>query len=156
MTSWPMKLMLGSAILVGGTGLVYAVMRYLMEPADPWAVINHPWQPLVQHLHVLVAPLLVFGVGLLWSGHVMRRYRSGEKRGRLSGCAAALSAAPMVLSGYLIQVTTAPSWRLTWVVIHVATSLFWMVGFAVHQVVARRRLDSAAPLADPGPAEPWN
>ena len=56
--------------LVGGTGLVYAAMRYLMNPTDEWSVVNHPWQPHVQHLHVLVAPLLVFAAGLIWSRHV--------------------------------------------------------------------------------------
>jgi hypothetical protein len=31
-------------------------MRCLAEPADEWAVVNHPWQPHLQHLHVLAAP----------------------------------------------------------------------------------------------------
>ena len=50
-----------ATILVGGGGLVYAWMRYFVRPDDPFAVVNHPWQPDVQHLHVLAAPLLVSG-----------------------------------------------------------------------------------------------
>ena len=42
-----------ATLLVGGTGLVYAWMRYLVHPADPFAVVNHPLQPLAQHLHIL-------------------------------------------------------------------------------------------------------
>ena len=49
-------------LAVSGTGLVYAWMRYLAEPVDEWAIVNHPWQPHTQHLHILTAPLLVFAV----------------------------------------------------------------------------------------------
>ncbi|HPK65509.1 MAG TPA: hypothetical protein PKX99_02905 [Thermoanaerobaculia bacterium] len=54
------------SLLVGGTGLVYAWMRYVATPADPDAVVSHPWQPMVQHLHVLTAPLLVLAIGALF------------------------------------------------------------------------------------------
>ncbi|HSL83715.1 MAG TPA: hypothetical protein VLF66_13150, partial [Thermoanaerobaculia bacterium] len=74
-----------STVLVAGTGVVYAAMRYLMEPTDPFAVVNHPLQPTVQHLHVLVAPLLVFGVGLIWREHVWKHFRNGVRSGRRSG-----------------------------------------------------------------------
>ena len=43
--------------LVIGTGIVYAWMRYALAPVDDYAVVNHPLQPLTQHLHILVAPL---------------------------------------------------------------------------------------------------
>ena len=55
-----------ASLLVGGTGIVYAVMRYACTPADPFAVVNHPWQPQAQHWHVLLAPTLVFALGLIW------------------------------------------------------------------------------------------
>jgi hypothetical protein len=96
-------------LLVVGTGIVYAVMKYLMEPADEWTVVNHPWQPHVQHLHVLAAPLLVFAGGLIWRHHVLKRLRDKGSNGRASGLALALQFAPMVLSGYLIQVCPASS-----------------------------------------------
>ena len=65
-------------LAVCGTGLVYAWMRYLVEPVDEWAVVNHPWQPHMQHLHVLLAPLLVFAVGLIWSAHVLGKLKNGR------------------------------------------------------------------------------
>ena len=72
--AWSLHL---SNLLVGGTGVVYAWMRYVVEPTDPFAVVNHPQQPLVQHLHILVAPLLVFVSGVIFKHHVWARVSSG-------------------------------------------------------------------------------
>jgi len=108
-------------LLVGGTGLVYAVMKYLMEAADEWAVVNHPWQPHIQHLHILAAPLLVFVAGAFWKHHVLEKMRGNGSNGRATGLALAIQLAPMVLSGYLIQVSVAENWRLAWIWVHVIT-----------------------------------
>ena len=121
--------------LVGGTGLVYAAMRYLMNAADEWSVVNHPWQPHVQHLHVLAAPLLVFAVGLIWSRHVSAKYRNGGQ-GRFAGIGLVVALVPMAASGYLIQVTVDPFWRTVWIVVHVASSLVWLGTLALHQARA--------------------
>ena len=135
-------------LLVGGTGLLYAAMRYFMEPVDEWAVVNHPWQPAVQHLHLLTAPLLVFACGLIWRRHVVDHWRRAARL-RRSGPGMALLFLPMIASGYLLQVTVAPGWRQAWVVLHVATSAVWVLAFLVHlrrplarlvQRVARPRL----------------
>ena len=40
-------------------------MRYFARSEDPFAIANHPWQPTLQHAHVLVAPLLVFSPRLM-------------------------------------------------------------------------------------------
>jgi hypothetical protein len=123
-----------SSLLVGGTGLVYAWMAYLARPADPYAVVNHPWQPMVQHLHVLVAPLLVFAAGLIWQRHVMQHWKKGVKGRRRSGLSLILTMVPMVASGYLIQTTTGEGWRQAWVVVHLVASGLWLVGYLAHQV----------------------
>lgn len=122
-------------LAVAGTGLVYAWMRYLVEPADEWAVVNHPWQPHLQHLHVLAAPLLVFAVGLVWSGHVAAKLRNG-RRNRVAGVGLTALFLPMAASGYLLQVAVDPGWRGRWVWLHVAASLLWIGAFIVHQVRA--------------------
>jgi hypothetical protein len=123
--------------LVGGTGLVYGWMRYLAEPVDPFAVANHPWQPHAQHLHVLCAPLLVFACGLIWSRHVWARVRSGFRPRRPSGLALAASLAPMVASGYLLQVAVDERWRTAWIWIHVLVSCVWIAAYLVHQLSPR-------------------
>jgi len=120
-------------LAVGGTGLVYAWMRYLVTPTDEWAVVNHPLQPLVQHLHVLAAPLLVFAVGLIWGGHVVAKLRNGRPN-RAAGIGLVALFLPMAASGYLLQVAVDPEWRRHWIWVHVAASLAWIVTFVVHQV----------------------
>ncbi len=124
-------------VLVGGTGIVYAWMRYLARPSDPLAVVNHPWQPEVQHLHLLLAPVLVFGAGLVWRRHVWACWRLGIKDRHRSGVALALTLLPMIVSGYLIQVAIEPAWRQAWVVVHCVASGLWLAGYAVHQILPR-------------------
>jgi hypothetical protein len=125
-----------SNLLVGGTGLVYAWMVYLVPPADPYAVVNHPWQPAVQHLHILVAPLLVFAAGLVWHRHAWAKWRRGGERRRRSGLSLILALAPMVASGYLIQTAVDGGWRRTWAIVHLAASGLWLAGYLAHQVPA--------------------
>jgi hypothetical protein len=125
-----------SSLLVGCTGAVYAWMVYLVEPTDSYAVVNHPLQPTLQHLHILAAPLLVFAAGLVWHRHAWSQWRRGVDRRRRSGVSLIFTLVPMVASGYLIQTAAAVEWRRIWVVIHLATSGLWLLGYLVHQVPA--------------------
>lgn len=150
--SWSVHL---STLLVGGTGLVYAWMRYLLPAADPYSAIGHPLQPAVQHLHVLGAPLLVFTTGLIWRNHVWSHWKKGVPQRRRSGLALLVSVAPMVVSGYLLQTAVAEGWRQAWVIVHVTTSLLFLVGYGGHLVAAwlawrrqRARLAAAAAPAE--------
>jgi hypothetical protein len=123
-----------STILVGGTGLVYAWMIYLVRPSDPYAVVNHPLQPQVLHLHILFAPLVVFAAGVVWRRHIWSHWRRGVRRGRRSGASMVLTLVPMVVSGYLIQTAVEDTWRRTWVVVHLVTSGLWLLGYLAHQI----------------------
>lgn len=122
-----------SNLLVGGTGVVYAVMIYLMESPDEWTVVNHPWQPHVQHLHIVAAPLLVFACGLLWNRHVLAKLSANDPRGRITGLALVIQLIPMVLSGYLIQVSVSEGWRTIWVWVHLVTSFAWIMMTIAHR-----------------------
>jgi hypothetical protein len=124
-------------LLVGGTGLVYAWMTYFLPPADPYAIVNHPWQPHLQHLHVVTAPLLVFAAGLLWRRHVWASWKLGVRERRRSGIGLALTVAPMVVSGYLIQTAVGETWRQVWVAVHLAASALWIAGYLAHQLGRR-------------------
>ena len=124
---------------MGITGVVYGYMRYFAEPADPYAVVNHPWQPVLRDTHIVTAPLLVFAVAWVWQDHVWKRVRSGFRARRSTGLALFALFVPMVLSGYLLQVAVEPAWKNVWIVLHVATSCVWTVGFLVH-LVSRRQV----------------
>ncbi len=134
-----------AALLVGGTGLAYGWMRYFAEPADPLAVVNHPWQPTLQHLHVLSAPLLVFAAGLVWRDHVWKRVRNGYPRRRRTGLVLFATLLTMIASGYLLQGADDERWYRVWVGVHLSTSCAWTVGYLVHQLTPRpAALDPAA------------
>jgi len=127
--------------LVVVTGVIYAVMRYFLEPVDEWAVVNHPWQPHIQHFHVLVAPALVFAVGLIWSTHVLSKLRNGRK-GRMTGLGLLVGFVPMAVSGYAIQVAIDEGWRMTWIIVHLVASGVWIAAFLLHllrTLIARRK-----------------
>jgi hypothetical protein len=129
--SWTIHL---STLLVGGTGLIYAWMVYWVHSPDPYAVVNHPLQPQVQHWHVLFAPLLVFAVGLIWQRHVWSHWQRNPKNGKKSGRGMVFTLVPMVASGYLIQTAVDGSWRKAWVIVHLLASALWLAGYLAHQL----------------------
>ncbi|HSN56366.1 MAG TPA: hypothetical protein VLT32_16990 [Candidatus Sulfomarinibacteraceae bacterium] len=133
---------------VVATGLLLAVMAYLMEPAEEWSVVNHPWQPHVQHLHVLVAPWLVFAVGVIWVSHLVSRLGKGG-RGRTTGLALVVGFVPMVVSGYAIQVAVGEGGRTVSVSVHLIASAIWVGAFVLHLV--RRLIERREIAADAAP-----
>lgn len=135
-----------STALVGGTGIVYAVMRYLLEPTDPFAVVNHPWQPAVQHLHVVLAPALVFAAGVLWRSHALVAWRQRGTARRRSGTALIVTTLPMIATGVLVQVAYDERWRQVWGGLHTVVSIAWLVSIALHLLAAR-----IEPARRPGP-----
>jgi hypothetical protein len=86
------------------SGLAYGIFKYFVPSPDPDSRAGHPWQPVLLKAHVLAAPLAVFGVGLLLRRHALRKLRHGEKEGRTSGALIVWIFAPLVLTGYLVQV----------------------------------------------------
>ena len=125
-----------SVLATAGTGAVYAWMRWWLLPVDEFAVVNHPWQPAVQHLHVLAAPLLVFAVGLVWSAHALPRLRERHPARRRTGLVLVLLLWPMVLTGVLVQVATDERWRAVAGYAHGVASALWTAGYGGHALVA--------------------
>jgi hypothetical protein len=121
-------------LLVCATGLVWFVMRHLMEPADEFALQNHPLEDEFQAAHVLTAPLLLVMLGVVWAVHARVLLANGTRARRRSGLALLFLAVPMAASGYLLQVAVDGTWRDAWVLVHLATSAAWIAAFLVHQV----------------------
>ena len=71
--------------------------------------------------------------------HIWRHWRSGVAWGRRSGVTTMFATAPMVLTGYGIQVVTAAPLlaAMTWA--HVGTGVLFALGLVAHQVAVRGR-----------------
>lgn len=138
-----------SYILVAVTGLVYLWMRYFMQPMDPFAVVNHPWQSHVLHLHIVMAPALTIMIGAFWRAHADMNRRRGIQEGRKSGLTLWTMAIPMIASGYLLQVSVESFWQNVWLVIHLATSLLTVAAYAIHFASHRLERNEAVLAARP-------
>lgn len=127
-----------TALLVTVTGLAYGWMKYLLSPTQPWDAVNHPLQPLVLKLHILTTPLLVFALGMIAVGHVWRHLREQGRARRRSGWIALVTAATMIVTGYLIQAVTHERWLFWLAMGHVATGAGFALGLLVHQAATHR------------------
>jgi len=99
-----------AALLTAGTGLMDGLLRWFGVRMGEFGPEPHPWLPAAQHLHVLTAPLLLFALGMTVRGHLQAKLKRGSE-GRRTGLGAAFLIAPMVLTGYAVQVVTDPAWR---------------------------------------------
>ena len=145
MKRWETWLLHTANLLVGVSGLLYGWMRYLLRPVDEFSIVNHPLQPCVQHVHILVAPLLVLAFGHLAYHHAYLYWRSPIREGRRSGLILVSVALPMILSGYLVQVSVDEVGRLVWVWVHGLASLAWLGFYLAHvstHLVGRRRREN--------------
>lgn len=123
-----------ATILAGGTGLVDAWFRCGVVSEGPFVVINRLWQPTTQHLHVLVAPLWVFAVGLIFRAYVGQHIQRGVQVKRRSGWVLLAMVMPMVASGYLLQTTSSEIWRRVWLIEPLISSGIWLAGDGIHQL----------------------
>ncbi len=126
-----------STLLTATTGGAYWWMQNMLAPLDPWAAINHPLQPLVLKLHILVAPVLVFAVGMVALEHIWKHLKHSVKRARRTGLGTLIALGPMVLSGYLLQAVTIPFWLELVVGLHLVSGLGYTLLFVGHGVLTR-------------------
>ena len=124
-----------ATVLSAGSGLVLHVMKEWMNPADPFAVVNHPWQPLVLKIHLLSVPFLILALGMVLSGHAMEKVRARRRSGRRTGLAAMGLVVPMIVSGVVIQVLTSSSviWMVAW--LHLGSGLVYVGAYVLHVVL---------------------
>lgn len=135
--------------LVAASGLLYGWLKYFAAHADPDSRLAHPWQPAVLAVHVLAAPVAVFGFGILFRKHALARLTSGERGRRKTGATMTLLAIPLILSGYALQTLTGDAARRWTGWAHAGLGLVYAVGYALHP------LSSGAPDDAPElPAEP--
>lgn len=126
---WSVRL---GSLAVAVTGFALLWFKYALEPADPFSVVSSPWQIVALKSHVLVAPFFVLAIGFIAVRHVWRHFVRGVVPGRRSGLLTAAMIAPMIASGYLIQVVVSQGWRTAMIATHIASSVLFTVGVALH------------------------
>lgn len=121
-----------SSLGVGLSGFVLIWMVYVLLPEDPYAIVNHPTQPLWKNLHIWLAPILTLNIGYLWSQHAWRYWRGTVKKGRISGIILLTTSLPMILSAYFLQTAISEIMRTFWSLFHIMFSLAWILSLLIH------------------------
>lgn len=150
MRRWERWTFNGFTAAVAVTGFVYFWMKYFVEPADPFAVVNHPWQAAMLSLHVVASPFLVLMFGIIFNSHVMKKLKATRLPNRRSGYVSLTMFAVMVFSGYLLQVTANEQWLQALVAIHVASSTVFSLVYVAHLIISARlaRVRPNAPIRE--------
>lgn len=138
MKRWERWTFNGLSLAVAVTGFVYVWMKYFVAPVDPFAVVNHPWQATVLNLHVMTSPVFIFVFGIVLNSHVMKKLRATRLPNRRSGYMSLGTFAAMVLSGYLLQISSNDAWLQALVVVHVASGTIFTLAYGVHLVISAR------------------
>ena len=143
MKPWERRSFNGLNIVVAITGLVYFYMKYALPSDDPFAVVNHPWQSSMLSLHVVLAPFVVLLFGIVLRSHIIKKLVSNNRPDRRTGWISLVSFSTMALSGYLLQVATSVAWLNVFVVLHIGTSVVFIIGYGAHLVIGWRLLWAA-------------
>lgn len=138
MKTWERRLFTAALLLTLVTGLAYLWMRYFVTSDDPFALVNHPWQSTVLAAHVLLAPLLMLGFGIVLNSHVMKKLRANGSPNRRTGYVSLGAFALMSASGYLLQVTTSEAALRGLVLVHVTSSVAFALMYGVHLFISWR------------------
>lgn len=144
MNRWETYVWNVATITVTLSGVAYFWMKHVMENQDPFSVVNHPWQPAMLALHVVAAPALVFGTGLIVKTHVLKKLASGDPTHRRSGLATTIVLPVMILSGYVLQVVSSPLLARTVLFVHLGSSTVFVLTYLAHQLMSMRRPEVAA------------
>ena len=128
----------GSSLAVTATGFVYFWMKYALDSGDPFAVVNHPWQPAMLNLHVIASPVFILLFGIVFNSHVMKKLQATRLPNRRSGYVSLTTFAAMILSGYLLQTTTDERWLQALVVAHVSSGVVFSVAYGLHIAISAR------------------
>ena len=122
-------------VLLAGSGIVFFVMKYMVTTDDPFAVVNHPLQPLMLDLHLLAAPVLIFLFGLMFESHIQKKLQSAGRVNRRTGIIAAITFGTMSISGYALQVSAIETLSRVALILHLVSSGVFGLSYAMHQLV---------------------
>lgn len=122
--------------VVAASGFAFLVMKYVLVSTDPFALVNHPWQPAMLHVHVLASPPLILMFGIVLNGHILRKLRVSQVANRRSGMASLVTFGAMTASGYLLQVVSAELMLNALVIVHIASGTMFVITYVTHLVIS--------------------
>ncbi len=126
------------SLAVAVTGFVYLWMKYVLQTSDTFALVHHPWQNGMLDLHVVASPAFILIFGIVFNSHVMKKLSATRLPNRRSGFVSLGTFAAMVVSGYLLQVSSSEEWLQALVVLHVASGTIFSLVYATHLVISAR------------------
>jgi hypothetical protein len=126
------------SLAVIATGFAYLWMKYGVQTDDPFAVVNHPWQTSMLSLHVVASPALILIFGIIFNSHVMKKLSATRLPNRRSGLVSLGTFAAMIVSGYLLQVSSSQAWLQAMVVVHIASGAVFAIVYVAHLVISAR------------------
>jgi hypothetical protein len=135
MKRWERRAFNAAAALVVLTGAVYAWMQYVLVPDDPFAVVNHPWQPAILAMHVVFSPPFILLFGIIFNSHVMRKLQGNVRPNRKTGYVSLATFAAMVASGYLLQVVTGEALLKAMLIVHLSSGALFATSYTAHLVI---------------------
>ena len=138
------------SLAVVATGFAYLWMKYVVQTDDPFAVVNHPWQTSMLSLHVVASPALILIFGIIFNSHVMKKLSATRLPNRRSGFVSLGTFAAMIVSGYLLQVSSSETWLQAMIVVHVASGAIFAIVYAAHLVISAKLVGvRSLPAAQP-------
>lgn len=125
-------------LLVTGTGLVYLYLKYFLKSDAPFAIVQHPWQPTIMAIHIVVASAFIAFFGMLLRSHILPKLRHRRPENRRTGWIAFVSFLVMALSGYMLQVSSSTLMIKIWMWTHIVAGILFAIIYALHFALSRR------------------
>jgi hypothetical protein len=138
MKRWERIAFNGLGLVVAASGFAYLWMNYAMTTDDPFALVNHPWEPAMLSAHVLTSPAFVLAFGVLLNAHIVKQLRAWRRENRLSGLTSLGTFATMASTGYLLQITTTEALLTALVIVHIASSVIFTLAYVGHLIISLR------------------
>lgn len=139
------------ALVVSASGLAYLWMKYGMASGDPFALVNHPWQPWMLAIHVLASPWFLVMFGVLVNSHISLKLAAESGQDRRSGYLSLVAFVTMTFSGYALQVATNPRTTRAMLVLHLVSSGLFVLAYGAHLVIGLRTAVARPPAECPEP-----
>ena len=100
-----LRLFFISCYIILFSGIILTSIEYLLPPAkNDFSIIKHPWEQIIQKIHIFFAPLFIFMLGHLVYQHAIPKFLSKDKHLKKTGTTLLLLVFPAIISGYLIQI----------------------------------------------------